>query len=187
MSEIRTEARFDRSIKHRTEVEWERKTPIFEFLRLHPSNKVFESETLCVGTGFHQKTYPPRCGFSLRINDRLHGSNLGIHAHNERRSRQMACFTPVTFKTSCGSKFMIRNIRDMSDAMRRSWPDKDCESYLRAVELIKRSQDGECSPRAAFGAFMEAASKQDRIVRNRHRFPKEVASTLADITKFVAS
>lgn len=54
-------------------------------------------------------------------------------------------------------------------------------------QLIKRSQDGECSPRAAFGAFMEAASKQDRIVRNRHRFPKEVASTLADITKFVAS
>nr|WP_054313521.1 DUF982 domain-containing protein [Mesorhizobium sp. 1M-11] len=99
----------------------------------------------------------------------------------------MACFTPVSFRTACGSKFVIRNIADMANAMRRSWPDKDCESYLRAVDLIERAQEGECSPRAAFGAFMQAATEQNRIVRRRHRFPKEVAHTLADISKFAAS
>lgn len=99
----------------------------------------------------------------------------------------MACFTPVRFKTARGSKFMIRNIRDMADAMRRSWPDKDCEAYLQAADLIKRAEDGECSPRAAFSAFMKAAKAQNRIVAPRQAFSREVARTLADISDFSAS
>lgn len=99
----------------------------------------------------------------------------------------MACFTPVRFKTARGSKFMIRNVRDMADAMRRSWPDKDCEAYQQAVDLIKRAEDGECSPRAAFGAFMKAAKAQDRIIAPRQHFSREVARTLTDISKFSAS
>lgn len=99
----------------------------------------------------------------------------------------MACFTPVRFRTARGSKFMIRNIRDMADAMRRSWPDKDCEAYQQAAELIKRAEEGECTPRAAFSAFMKAAKQQNRIVVPRQAFSREVAHTLADISKFSVS
>ncbi|MFE0019142.1 DUF982 domain-containing protein [Mesorhizobium sp. NPDC059054] len=79
----------------------------------------------------------------------------------------MAPFTPVTFRTARGFELQVASLHQVVRAMAMAWPNKDCELYRTAARLAERAEQGWCTPRAAYDAFVAAAREQGRIVAPR--------------------
>ena len=92
----------------------------------------------------------------------------------------MTPFKTVTFRTARGYELNVSSLHDVVKAMAMAWPNKNCELYRKAARLAVRAEEGWCTPRAAYEAFLAAAHAQGRIVGHR-KLRDRVARELASI------
>lgn len=92
----------------------------------------------------------------------------------------MSPFQTVTFRTARGYKFHVTCLYDITRALAMAWPDKERESYREAARLAGEAAEGWCTHRAAYDAFVAAASEQGRVVTPR-KLCDRVAQELAAV------